>query len=65
MAQTDNIENVFNWVELADSIKWPILIFASILVFRKPIIGLIGKVTKVGYGSKSIEVNQQATTGAK
>lgn len=65
MEQTESIEKAFDWIELADTIKWPILIIIGLLIFRKPIIDLINRITKVGYGSKSIEANQQITASEK
>ena len=65
MEKKENIEETFNIIELIDTIKWPILIIIGLLIFRKPIIDLINRVTKVGYGSKSIEANQQITASEK
>ena len=65
MKQEENIEKVFDWIELAETIKWPVLIIIGLLNFRKPIIDLINRITKVGYGSKSIEAKQQVTAREK
>lgn len=65
MEQKENIEKVFDWIQLVDTIKWPILIIIGLLIFRKPIIDLINRITKVGYGSKSIEAKQQITASEK
>jgi hypothetical protein len=65
MEQKGNIEEAFNWIELIDTIKWPILIIIGLFIFRIPIIDLINRITKVGYGSKSIEAKQQITASEK
>jgi len=65
MEQTENIETAFDWIQLADTLKWPILIIVGLLIFRKPIVDLINRITKVGYGSKSIEAKQQITASEK
>jgi len=48
------------WVSLVDTLKWPVLALITVLIFRKPIVDLINRVTKVGYGSKSLEAKQQS-----
>ncbi|WPR76026.1 hypothetical protein [Algoriphagus sp. NG3] len=65
MEQTENTENLFDWIQLADTIKWPVLIIVGLLIFRKPIFDLINRITKVGYGNKSIEAKQQITASEK
>ena len=65
MEQKENIETAFDWIELVNTIKWPILVIIALLIFRRPIIDLINRITKVGYGSKSIEANQQITASEK
>jgi hypothetical protein len=62
MEEKDVIEEAFNWIELIDSIKWPVVVIIAILLLIKPIKNLINRVTKVGYGNKSIEANQQTVT---
>lgn len=56
------IAESFNWIELIDSIKWPIVAIVAILLLVKPIKNLINRITKVGYGDKSIEATQQTVT---
>lgn len=56
------ITETFNWIELIDSIKWPIVVIVAILLLIKPIKNLINRITKVGYGDKSIEATQQNAT---
>lgn len=62
MEEKDIIEEAFNWIELIESIKWPVVVIIVILLLIKPIKNLINRVTKVGYGNKSIEANQQSAT---
>lgn len=62
MEKKDIIEEAFNWIELIDSLKWPVVVIIIILLVIKPIKNLINRVTKVGYGNKSIEANQQTVT---
>jgi hypothetical protein len=62
MEEKDVIKEAFKWIELIDSIKWPIVAIIAILLLIKPIKNLINRVTKVGYGNKSIEANQQTVT---
>lgn len=52
-------EEAFNLIDLIDKIKWPVVVIIAILIFRKPVVNLINRVTKVGYGDKSLEANQQ------
>lgn len=65
MEQAGNIENTFEWIQLADTLKWPVFIIIALLIFRRPIFDLINRITKVGYGSKSIEAKQQITASEK
>jgi hypothetical protein len=53
------VEQAFNWIHLIDTIKWPIVVIIAILFLVKPIKNLINRITKVGYGDKSIEASQQ------
>ncbi|MCX2681065.1 hypothetical protein OOZ15_14020 [Galbibacter sp. EGI 63066] len=65
MDEKENIEQVFDYISLADTLKWPLVIVILILIFRKPLVDLINRVTKVGYGNKSLEAKQQATATEK
>lgn len=65
MEQKENIETVFDWIQLADTLKWPVIIIIGLLIFRKPIVDLINRITKVGYGNKSVEAKQQTTASEK
>lgn len=56
------IEQVFNWIELADTLKWPIVVLIILLFLIKPIKSLINRITKVGYGDKSLEATKQNVT---
>lgn len=56
------IEQVFNWIELADTLKWPIVVLIILLFLLKPIKSLINRITKVGYGDKSLEATKQNVT---
>lgn len=62
MEDTESIEQKFNWIELVDSIKWPIAIIIIIILFLKPIKNLINRITKVGFGNKTLEASQQSVT---
>mgnify|MGYP003109586545 CR=1 FL=1 len=62
MEEKDVLDEAFNLIELIDSIKWPVVVIIAILLLIKPIKNLINRVTKVGYGNKSIEANQQTAT---
>ena len=57
------IEQTFDWINLFDTIKWPIVFIIvfiiGLLIMRKPLVNLINRVTKVGYGNKTLEANQQ------
>lgn len=65
MEKSENIEKAFDWIQFTDVIKWPILIIVGILIFRRPIVDLINRITKVGYGNKSIVAKQQITASVK
>lgn len=60
--QQEIMQESFNWIGLVDSLKWPVLILVVIIILIKPIKSLINRVTKVGYGDKTLEVNQQTAT---
>jgi hypothetical protein len=45
-------------VELLSNWKWPIAIIIILLIFRKPIVDLFNKITKIGYGQSSLEIQQ-------
>jgi len=49
-------------IEVLALLKWPILVLILFLLLRKPLINLINRVTKVGYGDKSLEATQQSAT---
>lgn len=42
-----------------DIVKWPILVLIILLFVRKSIMSLIDRITKIGHGSASFEVEQQ------
>lgn len=65
MENLDKIEAPFDWIQLIDTLKWPFLIIICLLIFRRPLVDLINRITKVGYGSKSFEANQQTTASEK
>jgi len=65
MDEQENLEHTFDYINLLDTLKWPIILLIVILIFRKPLINLINRVTKVGYGNKSLEAKQQATATEK
>jgi hypothetical protein len=65
MKTQESIDKVFDWIQFADTLKWPLVIIIGLLIFRKPIIDLINRITKVGYGNKSLEAKQQATANEK
>lgn len=49
----------FDIIHLLDVLKWPLLILIIILIFRKEIINLINRLTKLKYGGTSVEAQQQ------
>ncbi|HZK97536.1 MAG TPA: hypothetical protein VFC67_25265 [Prolixibacteraceae bacterium] len=60
MNAPENIVQTFNVMELISSIKWPLLVLIAFLLLLKPIKNLINRITKVGYGDKTLEATQQA-----
>ena len=60
MNEQENLEKAIDYIILTDTLKWPLVIIIVILIFRKPLVDLINRVTKVGYGNKSLEAKQQA-----
>ncbi|MCF7560022.1 hypothetical protein L3X39_05180 [Sabulilitoribacter multivorans] len=60
-ATQTNIEAALDWIQLANSLKWPFVVLIGLLIFRKPLVDLINRITKVGYGTKSLEAKQQVT----
>ncbi len=65
MNEQENLEKAIDYISLAETLKWPLVIIIGILIFRKPLVDLINRVTKVGYGNKSLEAKQQATATEK
>lgn len=60
MDEKEPIVQVFDYISLADTLKWPLFLLIVILIFIKPLSDLINRVTKVGYGTNSFEANQQS-----
>lgn len=46
-------------LQVIDILKWPILVLIIVLLIRKPIVDLINRITKIGHGDTSVEVEQQ------
>lgn len=44
-----------------DIMKWPILVMIILLLIRRSVINLINRITKIGSGSTSLEIDQQKT----
>jgi hypothetical protein len=65
MDEKKDIEQAFDYISLANTLKWPLMILIIIFIFRKPLVDLINRVTKVGYGNKSLEAKQQAIATEK
>jgi len=53
------LEQTFDLINFIDTIKWPIVFIIGLLLLRKPLVNLINRITKVGYGNKTLEANQQ------
>lgn len=59
METKEILEQVFNFVGL---VKWPIVVICVSAIFNKSIKNLIDRITKIGYGDKSIEASQQSSS---
>ncbi len=54
-----NIEELKLIEELVNALIWPTVVVIIILIFKKQIQSLISRITKVGYGDKYIEAEQE------
>jgi hypothetical protein len=61
-SENEIIDQGINWVEIIDTVKWPILVLIVVLIFVKPIKNFLYRMTKIGYGDKALEATQQAVS---
>ena len=56
---TSTLNHFDSLLKILEIFAWPFVVLIIVLIVKKPLFDLINRITKVGYGSTTIETQQQ------